>query len=175
VCQVSVAPVEPSDLLQNSAIGAADVALLKLKRAKAALEDATASLAALDEQPFPWKEAKNDEGITYFYDESSEESVFKLPPEDAAIYNEKKRLVKIIQTAQKQLESAGKVLGKTVQDELGVARNDERKSKSKLPSHLQKTKQKVKSNAVSAQDGAENAGDGNVDAGDGKRLQKVNR
>ena len=155
-----------------------------MKRAKAALAAATAYLAELDTKPFTWKEAKNEDGVTYFYDETTDESVYKLPPEDAVIYNEKKRLAKVIQSAQKQIESAVKTLGKALEDQPvdepppTAAHSSSEKSgakatNSKLPLHLQKAKSKVKSAVESGQDTTEKAGGSDVDSGDAKRLQKV--
>ncbi len=176
MCEVSIVTVEPSDSSPRpTAATAADAALLKLNRAKTALADATVALAALEEQPFPWKEAKNDEGVTYFYDESSEESVHKLPPEDAAIYSEKKRLAKVIQSAKTHIESARKVLGAQVEDGPAVtaAESVETKANAKLPLHLQKAKDKIKSSAVDGQHKAGKTGSADGDGGDTKRLQKV--
>ena len=117
-------------------------------------------------------------------DETTDESVYKLPPEDAVIYNEKKRLAKVIQSAQKQIESAVKTLGKALEDQPvdepppTAAHSSSEKSgakatNSKLPLHLQKAKSKVKSAVESGQDTTEKAGGSDVDSGDAKRLQKV--
>ncbi len=181
MCEVHIVSSEPSLASQAHASSPAASAQLKFDRAKKLLADATASLAALDAQPFPWKEAKTDEGVTYFYDESSDESVFKLPPEDAAIYFEKKRLLKVIQSAQKLIASFSKLLGKLSDDAPAGATGEEgsgekvagEKGSSKLPPHMQKAKRKTKSESVIMKDGAEGSDDSEKESESAVRLRKV--
>jgi hypothetical protein len=181
VCEVHIVSSEPSPATQTPALSSAASAQLKVDRAKKLLADATASLAVLEAKPFPWKEAKTDEGVSYFYDESSEESVYKLPPEDAAIYFEKKRLLKVIQSAQKLIASASKLLGRPSDDATAEVTGAEGsgdkiaggKGNSKLPPHMQKAKRKTTSEIVTKKEGAESVdGDGKESEG-AIRLQKV--
>ena len=157
-----------------------------------ALSDATASLALLESKPFPWKEATTDEGEAYFYDESSDESVYKLPPEDAAIYYEKKRLLKVIQSAKDFIESASKKLGKTsgdvivgsspqVASEAGGLVDAEgsgdkitaKKPNSKLPLHLQKASATLKEESAAKKNSADNGDSDEKESADALVLQKV--
>jgi hypothetical protein len=91
----------------NSRAAAAEA---KISQAKKTVEDAGASIAALAAQPVPWKEYKDDDGRTYFYNTASSESVWEIPPEHAKLLAEKRRLEKLKQDAQKEFELARSAL-----------------------------------------------------------------
>ena len=93
----------------NSRAAAAEA---KISQTKKVVDDATASMAALAAQPAIWKEYKDDDGRTYFYNTASAESVWEIPPEYAKILAEKKRLEKVKQDAQKEFETARSALDK---------------------------------------------------------------
>ena len=119
MCDVEIVAAEPSDASPQppASLSPAAAARLKMARAKKALADSTASLAALASQPFPYEEIKDDDGRTYFYNEASDEALWELPPEHAAIHFEKKRLLKVKLSAQKDLESTAAILDKLPADE----------------------------------------------------------
>ena len=87
----------------NSRAAEAEARILKAKKT---VEDALASISALAAQPVPWKEYKDDDGRTYFYNTASSESVWEIPPEHAKLLADKKRLEAVKQEAQKEFESA---------------------------------------------------------------------
>jgi hypothetical protein len=102
---VSIVTSEPSDSSSFLPRSASHDIRIKLDRARKTLDQATASLAQLESKPFPWVEAKSDEGLTYFYNENTDEFVYKLPPEYAALRAEIKRLQKAQRASQKTIES----------------------------------------------------------------------
>lgn len=179
MCDVHILANEPSAASDTISMSRVEAARAKLKRASEVLADAVATLSALEEQPFPWKEAKNDDGTTYFYDENSDEAVLKLPAEDAVIYFEKKRLQKVIQSAKKVIEASRKLLGNSSEDEAAAAAQSvnskptAKSSSSKLPLHLQKARNKAKRSGASQLVDTESASEDAKDSEDVIYVQKV--